>query len=362
MQDWEPIWEEGVGWRVDFRVEGQRIRRRLGLRDKGHKALARRKAEQLWRDAWHRHLAAGPVAGGTPFYRAAEAYVTEGGEARFLPRIVAWFGPDAMVEDIDETMIAACAAALYPGRSPDTHRRQVRVPIRAVLRLAAGERRRRSTDTKLKRWLTPEEAERLIAAAARLTLPNHSRPEPYTLQKIAFLLGSGCRTGECFAVEAKHWNAATRQCLIEGVETGAGKTAASARWVRLPARAVELMGDLPECGRLFRTPYGQPIELRRNGGGQMQAAFNRARDAAGLGPEVTPRTLRHTWATWYYAQTRDFAGLMDLGGWDKADTAMRYRKAAPDDLPDRLLAHGWEFGQDLGKYAPRKDLRLVKKG
>lgn len=75
----------------------------------------------------------------------------------------------------------------------------------------------------------------------------------------------------------------------------------------------------------------------------MQTSFNAARDAAGLGREVTPHVLRHTWATWFYAQTKDFGGLMDLGGWAKADMANRYRKIAPDDLAARLRRIGWEF-------------------
>lgn len=98
-------------------------------------------------------------------------------------------------------------------------------------------------------------------------------------------------------------------------------------------------------GPAFLTPYGHPIVVAKGRGGQMQTSFNRARDAVGLGPDVTPHVLRHTWATWYYAQTLDFGGLLDLGGWDKADTANRYRKIAPDDLPDRLRAHGWIFGK-----------------
>lgn len=90
----------------------------------------------------------------------------------------------------------------------------------------------------------------------------------------------------------------------------------------------------------------------------MQTAFNKARDAAGLGDNVTPHVLRHTWATWFYAQTRDFGTLMDQGGWSKADMANRYRKLAPDDLSERLLKHGWDFRRDhLTNEAPK--LRLV---
>lgn len=348
-KDWEPEWEAETGWRVDFTVQGKRIRRRLGIRDKSIKDLARKQAEALYRAAWEKHLAPPePVRRGTPFSKAARGYIEAGGEARYLPPLIRHFGPDALIEDIGEAEMIEAAIALYPGRAPDTIRRQVRVPISAVIRWAQGRRRRPSTDNRRVRWLTPEEAERLLIAAAHLTLPRHSEPEPYTLAKVAFLLGTGCRASECFAAEVRHWNPGTRQWWIPADIEGAGKTAASARWVRLPERSIECLGDLPEVGRAFRTPYGKPIIVERGRGGQMQASFNRARDAADLGADVTPHVLRHTWATWYYAQTRDFGGLMDLGGWAKADMANRYRKLAPDDLGDRLLAHGWDFRHGYG--------------
>ncbi|WP_170124871.1 tyrosine-type recombinase/integrase [Planktotalea frisia] len=251
--------------------------------------------------------------------------------------------------------------AIYPGRAPDTIRRQVRVPITAVIRWAQGNRRRPSTDNKRVRWLTPEEAEALLQAAASMTLPRHANPEPYTLAKVAFLLGSGCRTGECFAVNVADWNGGSAQLWIPAIEVGAGKTRSSARWVKLPDRSVELMGDLPIKGRMFRTPYGKEIKLIQGGGGQMQASFNKARDLAGLGDDVTPHVLRHTWATWFYAQTRDFGGLMDQGGWSKADMANRYRKLAPDDLSERLLKHGWDFRPEMPEDR-RSKLRVVSDG
>lgn len=342
-KDWEPVWKDGAGWCVDFSVEGVRFRRRLGIRDKGLKAIARAKALNLYKSAWSDVLDPAPSPAGVPFYVAAKGYVDDGGEARFLPPIITHFGADTMCHDIGEVQIAEAAQAIYPGRAPDTHRRQVRVPIRAVLRWQAGERRRPSTDNRRVRWLTPEEAERLIEAAAALTLPRHSAPERYTLQKIAFLLGSGARTGECLAAEVADWNPQTRQWWLPGVETGASKTQLAARFVRLPQKVVDLIGDLPDVGRAFLTPYGKPYQLRRNGGGQMAEAFGKARAAAGLGPDVTPHVLRHTWATWFYAQTRDPFGLQDQGGWAKADTVNRYRHLAPDDLPHRLAAYGWDF-------------------
>lgn len=77
-----------------------------------------------------------------------------------------------------------------------------------------------------------------------------------------------------------------------------------------------------------------------------------------MGDDVTPHVLRHTWATWFYAQTRDFGTLTDQGGWSKADMANRYRKLAPDDLSERLLKHGWDFRAYLPKDR-RTRLRVV---
>lgn len=363
-RDWEPDWTEAEGWHVDFTVGGRRIRRRLGIRDRGSKALARRAAEAAWNAAWESHLnPPAPVKQGTPFHTASRRYVEAGGEAKHLGKILKHAGPGLMVEDIDEAWILDAAQALFPGCAPDTVRRHLRVPVNAVRNHALGRRRQKGTDVRRFRWLTPEEADRLLAAAARLTLPRHAAPEVQTLRKIAFLLGTGTRPSECFAAEVKDWNPVTRQWWIAGETPGASKTAGTARWVRLPERAVALIQPMPEVGRAFLTPYGVPIVVTAGRGGQMQTSFNAARDAAGLGPDVTPYTLRHTWATWFYAQTRDFGALMDLGGWDKADTANRYRKTAPDDLAERLLAHGWDFRSEWQRRVntPRTVQQVVEK-
>lgn len=353
----KPIWQDPHGWCIDFSVHGRRFRKRLGLRDRSLKGVAEAEAARIYKDAWQRALDPVTAPSAPPFYSAAADYVRAGGSPRFLPPLIEYFGRDTTIDDIDEAAIVAAGVAVYPGRAPDTIRRQVRVPVQAVQNFARGNRRRKSTDRKRLRWLTPEEAERLLQAAMGLKLPNHQTPEPYTAAKIAALLGTGMRTGECFAAMVDDFNEPTRQLWIPAVQTGAGKTSSSARWVRFPTRALEIIGAPPEEGRMFRTAYGKPITMRDSGGGQMKESFDRARDAAGLGPDVTPHVLRHTWATWFYCQTRDFGTLMDQGGWSDAGTANRYRKLAPDDLPERLLRHGWEF---RAPSATGQHLRAVK--
>ncbi|TNC43554.1 hypothetical protein FHG66_20950, partial [Rubellimicrobium rubrum] len=119
----------------------------------------------------------------------------------------------------------------------------------------------------------------------------------------------------------------------------------SFRMGRLYVTARELPGGR---SRAFRAPNGEEYVLHDRRGGQMAKAFNKIRDTAGLGDDVVPYTLRHTWATWFYAQTGDWKRLLDLGGWNKGDTARRYTKAAPEDLGNRLLAHGWDFRRKSG--------------
>jgi integrase len=323
--------KRGRIWHLRGTLAGQRVRESTGLDDKraAEAYRARREAELIQRRAL------GPAATRT-FADAVIAYVEAGGEARFLGPILEHFGPDKLVADIDLDAVQSAARSLYPDAAPATINRQLITPISAVVSThyrATGQRppvfpRRREPPGRV-RWLTPDEAERLVDAC-------DARIRPVVL----FLLGTGCRTSEAFRLEAPDLHLLTREAWIADPKNGI------ARMVRFPDRTAEALRALPSEGPVFRTPRGTPYRVTPGRGGQMQAAFNAARDAAGLGPEVTPHVLRHTWATWFYAQTRDFGGLMDCGGWQKADMANRYRKLAPADLGARLQARGWDFRAD----------------
>src|SRR6056297_485691 len=155
------------------------------------------------------------------------------------------------------------------------------------------------------------------------------------------MLGTGAGPGETMTIEAEGWNPSTREWWLPGT-----KSVFRARFVCLPERSVSLIGNIPESGPAFVAPNGQPYVMTENRGGQMAEAFRKVREAAGLGHDVVPYTLRHTWATWFYAQTKDWAALLDQGGWGRSDTANRYRKIAPRDLGRRLLGHAWDFRAD----------------
>lgn len=343
-ESWFPFWNvSSACWAIDFRVGNKRIRRRLPVHDRQLKKVAIDQARAAYAEALNEEIHGERKRKTYSFPEAARLYIANGGEERFLSRLVSYFGSKTQVDQIGPAEIAGAAKALYPDAKPETIRRQVKVPIKAVLNFAAGNRRERMPDTKRVRWLTPEEAERLLAAASNPADIGLRDPRLTTRQKIAFMLGSGAGPAETMSATVERWNVATREWWLDGT-----KTVFRARYVRLPERAVALIGELPSEGAAFLAPNGQPYVMRRNGGGQMAEAFNRVRIAADLGSDVVPYTLRHTWATWFYAQTRDWGSLLDQGGWNRGDTANRYRKIAPSDLGNRLLAHGWDFRQHPG--------------
>ena len=301
---------------------------RVGVKQAAEAIQIRREAEILERVSLGRRAS-------ISFAEAALTYLESGGEGRFLTPILDYFGQDFLLHHIDNEAVNQCARALKPNHAPATINRQIITPISAVVTMAAEDNlcpfrrfRRRKVNNARLRWLTPFEAEALIKAA-----------DPATSLKISFLLGTGCRTGEAFALSRKDLHLESREAWIARTKNG------EPRMVRFPGRVARALGayGIPEAGAIFTTPKGRPYKIRESGGGQMQASFNRARDKAELGPDVTPHTLRHTWATWYYAQTKDFGGLMDFGGWKKADMANRYRKIAPGTLAGGLFAHGWNF-------------------
>ena len=338
----------GGNYYIRGTVAGQRIFESTGL-DKAAAAeayRARREQEIITRHSLGR-------AATLTFAEAALAYMESGGETRFIGPILDHFGPDFLFRDINNSAANTAAAALYPDAKPATINRQVLTPLSAVINYIAGETgqpairlKRRKGETKRLRWLTPEEAEKLIAAA-----------DPHLVPILGFLLGGGCRTGEALQITPQLFYPKTGEAYLPQTKNG------HPRMIQLPPRALNMVisRGVPEAGTICTTPRGRPYVIRDHGGGQISGAFRKAATAAGLGRDVVPHPLRHTWATWFYAQTRDFGRLLDLGGWQKADMAMRYRKAAPADLGTRLWDHGWDFS-DPATRAPeaRPGLRVVK--
>jgi integrase len=335
-------------------VAGKRIECSLGTRDRTLALEALRTLEL------HKETEAvkGPQI---TFAAAALAYMDDGGEKRYLPPLLRYFPADTLVADINPQDLARAAHALYPNAQAATRRRQALTPARAVIaHHQRGGMRPKSQDTARTRWLSPTEAEALIIGAREVD--KHTDKGPARAERLILtLLGTGCRTGELVRLQTSNINANTAQAWINN-----STNIKSPRWVSIErGRAFPaFMAGLPDTGAAFRTPKGEAYKSGKNSsGGQFAGLFNKARDHAGLGPDVTPHVCRHTWATWFYAATgHNLAALMSNGGWAKADMAMRYTKLAPADLAEQLVNHGWQFaiGGNLGELPQRSGVYAVK--
>ena len=140
------------------------------------------------------------------------------------------------------------------------------------------------------------------------------------------------------------------------------------RAAALPPLAVVTLANLPyddeglrtRSGPVFRRDDGEPYVDRQGlEGGQIKTAFAGACRRAGLiaweqdgderasptraiaaGPftpvrwraTATPHDLRHTWATWFYAITKDTLLLKAEGGWLESRMVERYAHLMPSEL------------------------------
>ena len=89
-------------------------------------------------------------------------------------------------------------------------------------------------------------------------------------------------------------------------------------------------------GAVFRTDDGSPYaDTGRQFGGQIKTGFRSALMRAQL-REVTPHDLRHTWATWFYALTKDPLLLKAEGGWATLAMVERYAHLMPSGLAGEI--------------------------
>ena len=241
------------------------------------------------------------------------SYMEAGGEARFLEPIISEIG-SSRLGDVDQLLIERLARKLYPGRAPATLNRQVYAPISAVLKHA---HKRKLCDyleiERLKepngrvRWITADEAERLIEAGAK-----HLRP------LLTFLFGTGARVSEALYLDWRQVDLSRAQVSFSKTKNG------EARGVPLHERVVAALANLDHrAGAVFRRPDGKPYVPKDDGGGQIKTAFNGACRRAKI-EDFSPHDCRHTWATWHYAANRDLLALKALGGWKSERMVFRY--------------------------------------
>lgn len=278
-------------------------------------ALAREEAAtleaRLLRDAW-----LGRRAVSATFGQAVESYLLAaprglGTKAR-LRRLLLAIG-DLDLDRLDQLVVDSARDRMFNGPvTPATSLRELVAPLRAVLNHAA--RRQwcavpRFEVPKLRPgrtlYLTPAEAERLVAAAAP-----HLRP------LLVFLIGTGARLSEALDLEWREVDLAGARVIFWETKGGRRRVAS------LPPRIVATLAELPHReGAVFRWRRRNGAWLAyadkaRQGGGQIKSGWRGALKRSGLeSTGVTPHDLRHTYASWHYARHKDLLKLKADGGW-----------------------------------------------
>ena len=74
---------------------------------------------------------------------------------------------------------------------------------------------------------------------------------------------------------------------------------------------------------------GEPLRAIRT-------AFTTACRRAGLGRDVTPHTLRHTFASRLVMAGVDLRTVQELGGWKELGMVLRYAHLSPSDKADAV--------------------------
>lgn len=259
------------------------------------------------------------------FAEAALSYMESGGERGHLAPIISAIGRRPLAS-IGQAEIDTLAKKLKPAGGPATQNRHVYTPVSAVLHHAARKRwcdkpviARPKEPKGRVRWITHDEAEKLIDAAAP-----HIRP------LVIILLSTGARLAEALYLDWRNVDLSAGH--VEFLDTKNGE----ARGVPLHPRAVAALANLPHrTGAVFRRalpyetakgdkrPLGPAYEVRTGGGGQVKTAWAGMCKRAGIA-DFSPHDCRHTWATWHYRANRDLTALMELGGWKSVSMVMRY--------------------------------------
>ncbi|MCP4710460.1 MAG: site-specific integrase [Planctomycetes bacterium] len=278
------------------------------------------------------------------------------GTRRHIRRLLDYFCPTwrlptpdtdrfKLVREIDQACVdEACREILQPVAKPATRIRNVQAPLTAILNHAAKRGwcdrpvfERPKLPKGKTRWLTPSEAQLLLRNSA-----DHLRPV------LLFLLGTGARMSEALYLDWADVDLAESRAVFRDTKNGKDRLA------KLPSSVVAALSALSHReGEVFLKPDGKPYANNgKNFGGQIKTGFKATCRRAGLGhwedhperqdkngnpipvfkPNLRPHDLRHTWATWFYAVSKDPMLLKSEGGWSSIALVERYAHLMTSDL------------------------------
>lgn len=281
------------------------------------------------------------------FSAAAVRYMKNGGEARYLGKPMAVFG-NLRIDEITQQMLDDEGVKAYPNNTA-TRRRQFHGPVIAVLHANAVKVQFDRPEDSPKRtfFFHPDQA---VAAINRVM--DTRFPNPWTPALMTFLFGQGSRVSETLAIDGKtDISLPNRYAILRDTKNG------RERMVNLCPRVIAALTPIPNLGqpgplflRYDGRPYTKAIQKSRgeaDNSGVRLKWWERSIKEIGLDPRLyTPHTARHSWATWFYSQTKDVVRLKAEGGWESEEWT-RYVKLAVPTMGQEAKKLGFNFDQNV---------------
>jgi integrase len=254
----------------------------------------------------------GPSASVT-FAEAAESYLNAGGEGRFLAPLNERLGM-TLLSDIDQDTADKLSDEIYQRTSPATRKRQLYIPLCAVLNHAARKKwcakpaiEHPSVPETRPTWSSPERLAKLLP---------HCSPQ----MRRFLLIGAytGARLSEILRLEwERDVNLAMRTITFQRTKNGDMRT------VHIPLPLFMELAEVPERhGPVFAWTHKQSVYV------PLRNACKRA------GVEYLPphQQGRHTYATWMRTYGGlDLVGLKQAGGWKNIQSVVKYAHVAPTE-------------------------------
>jgi len=307
-------------WIATTLPNGQRVRQSAGTEDRreAEALLAKLKVEAFresnfgikpqrsWQEAVVRYLS------GKQHLRSIADV------RRICRRLDPYLGELHLREITGDVIWRITQGELKRGNQPATVNRYL-ATIRNLLRIARDEWqwidvipkiRLLSGENERDRWLTQEEADRLIAAAA-----------PHLKALIRFALATGCRAREITGLEWDRVDLQRGTAWLNQTKNG------TPRGVPLNRDAVEVLEAERGKHPVFCFTYrSEPIAWEMT-----NSAWHTAIEKAGI-TDFRFHDLRHTWASWHRQAGTSCDELKDLGGWKSRVMVDRYAKFATEHL------------------------------
>ena len=320
--------ENGVYRRPDSRFwwiattlpNGQRLRQSTGTenREDAEALLAKLtldsyraahfgfKPERSWQEAVVRYL-------------AVKSMLRSYGDVKRICRMLDPYLGQLTLSQINGDVIwTVIQGELKKGNKPATVNRYLAL-IRSLLRMARDEWQWIDSIPKVRlmpgeverdRWLTHDEADRLITACS-----------PHLAALVRFALATGCRAREITGLEWERVDLARQTAWLNLTKNG------TPRGVPLNNDAVDVLKqEVGKHPRYCFTYRGKPIT-----GPISNKGWFAALERAGL-QNFRFHDLRHTWASWHRQAGTTCDELKDLGGWKSRQMVDRYAKFATENL------------------------------